>query len=85
MSLVGGKKPDDVSVSINGDALKTIGAGGGKGGEKLDFLFMDVTDPFFGSELLRFPRADSVVPNGNGGGAVELLYFDGVVSKPVTS
>jgi hypothetical protein len=73
----GGVKDATAAVDLN-DALE-IGAGGGKDGAKLDFLFADVMDPFFGSELPRFPHADSVVPNG--GGAVE-LDFAGIVSKP---
>ncbi|EMS51897.1 Zinc finger protein CONSTANS-LIKE 5 [Triticum urartu] len=48
---------------------------------KLDFLFADMMDPFFGSELPRFPHADSVVPSG---GAVE-LDFGGVAAPVVVS
>ncbi|XP_047076453.1 zinc finger protein CONSTANS-LIKE 3-like [Lolium rigidum] len=68
-------------LNLNDDALdQAFDAGGGKDGAKLDFLFADVmVDPFFGSDLPRFPHADSVVPNG--GGAVE-FDFGGVISKP---
>ncbi|CAM0946506.1 unnamed protein product [Alopecurus aequalis] len=77
MSLGGREKSDDV-VKLNDDALEAVGA---KDSGKLDFLFADVMDPFFGSELPRFPHADSVVPN-SAGGALDLLDFGGVVSKP---
>uniref|UniRef100_A0A453NIF6 CCT domain-containing protein n=1 Tax=Aegilops tauschii subsp. strangulata TaxID=200361 RepID=A0A453NIF6_AEGTS len=65
-------------VNLN-DALEA--GAGGKENVKLDFLFADMMDPFFGSELPRFPHADSVVPSG---GAVE-LDFGGVAAPAVVS
>jgi hypothetical protein len=50
---------------------------------KLDFLFADVMDPFFGQDFAggRFPHADSVVPNnGSSGGAVDLDFGGGVAA-----
>ncbi|CAD6247870.1 unnamed protein product [Miscanthus lutarioriparius] len=50
---------------------------------KLDFLFADVMDPFFGQDFAggRFPHADSVVPNnGSGVGAVDLDFGGGVAA-----
>ncbi|XP_044954536.1 zinc finger protein CONSTANS-LIKE 5-like isoform X1 [Hordeum vulgare subsp. vulgare] len=69
---VDGEKQDAV-VNLN-DALEA--GPDGKENVKLDFLFADMMDPFFGSELPRFPHADSVVPSG---GAVE-LDFGGVAA-----
>ena len=78
----GGEKMDDVGVNLNDDGAMDQAVGVGKdGGKQLDFLFGDVMDPFFGAELPRFPHADSVVPNGNGGGAVELMDFGGILSN----
>uniref|UniRef100_A0ACD5YNB4 Uncharacterized protein n=1 Tax=Avena sativa TaxID=4498 RepID=A0ACD5YNB4_AVESA len=78
MSFDCGEKQDAL-LNLNDNALEAVDAIGGKDGGKLDFLFADVMDPFFGSELPRFPHADSVVPSAVG--AVE-LDFGGVVSKP---
>ncbi|KAL5207485.1 hypothetical protein ABZP36_031920 [Zizania latifolia] len=85
--LFGGGDGDaekDVAVGLGGAA----GGGGGAGCKdvKLDLLFADVMDPFFGgSELKRFPHADSVVPNNNVvSGAAAELGFGGAtaVAKP---
>ncbi|KAL5212559.1 hypothetical protein ABZP36_023406 [Zizania latifolia] len=83
--LFGGGNGDGESDAAVG--LGAVGAGGGGAKEvKLDFLFTDVMDPYFGgSELPRFPHADSVVPNNKGsiGAAVELGFgVAPVVTKP---
>jgi len=55
---------------------------------KLDFLFADVMDPFFGQDFAggRFPHADSVVPNnGSGVGAVDLDFGGGVAAAAVAA
>ena len=75
---VDGEKQQNPVVNLN-DALEA--GAGGKENVKLDFLFADMMDPFFGSELPRFPHADSVVPSG---GAVE-LDFGGVAAPAVVS
>ncbi|KAF7078489.1 hypothetical protein CFC21_082914 [Triticum aestivum] len=75
---VDGEKQQNPVVNLN-DALEA--GAGGKENVKLDFLFADMMDPFFGSELPRFPHADSVVPSG---GAVE-LDFGGVAAPVVVS
>ncbi|VAI56167.1 unnamed protein product [Triticum turgidum subsp. durum] len=70
---VDGENKQDPVGNLN-DALED--GAGGKDNVKLDFLFADMMDPFFGSELPRFPHADSVVPSG---GALE-LDFGGVAA-----
>ncbi|KAG8069977.1 hypothetical protein GUJ93_ZPchr0006g45372 [Zizania palustris] len=70
----------------NGDRESDAAVGLGAKEGKLDFLFADVMDPYFGgSELPRFPQADSVVPNNKGsiGAAVELGFgVAPVIAKP---
>uniref|UniRef100_J3MGF5 CCT domain-containing protein n=1 Tax=Oryza brachyantha TaxID=4533 RepID=J3MGF5_ORYBR len=44
---------------------------------KLDYLFSDL-DPYLNVEFARFPHADSVVPNGGGGAAIELDFTCGL-------
>jgi hypothetical protein len=48
-------------LNLNDNVLdQAFDAGGDKDGVKLDFVFADVmVDPFFGSDLPRFPHADS--------------------------
>uniref|UniRef100_A0A0E0JWB1 CCT domain-containing protein n=1 Tax=Oryza punctata TaxID=4537 RepID=A0A0E0JWB1_ORYPU len=75
--LFGGEK-DVAAVDLTTGAV-----GGGVGKEvKLDFLFADFMDPYLGGspELARFPHADSVVPNGSTGPAMELGFA--AVVKP---
>lgn len=48
---------------------------------KLDYLFSDL-DPYLSVEIPRFQHADSVVPSGGAGAAVEIDFTCGIGVKP---
>ena len=68
MSLDGREKPGD-EVNLNDDALEAADAGGGKDSGKLDFLFEDVMEQFFGSSSPDVSRRNHRPQHRRRGGA----------------